>query len=144
VQVITYFDASAFVPLFINEPGSALSRHLWDASDYVVSSQLLYVETAAALAQARRLERVSVRGHAAGLRQLDELWPKLVVLGVDDEVIARAAVIARHESLRAGDAVHCASAESVKNSVLLVAAGDRRIRAACARLGMTTTDTGRA
>lgn len=50
--MIGYLDASAFVPLLIAEPGSAACRRFWNDADSVVSSRLLYVETAAALAQA--------------------------------------------------------------------------------------------
>lgn len=49
--MITYSDPSAFVPLLIDEPGSVFCRKLGDDSDAVATSRLLYVETAAALAQ---------------------------------------------------------------------------------------------
>lgn len=61
--MIGYLDTSAFVPLLIDEPTSAACRRFWDDADEVVSSRPRYVETAAALAQARRLGRRS--GEAA-------------------------------------------------------------------------------
>jgi predicted nucleic acid-binding protein len=54
--VIGYLDTSALVPLLIAEPTSAACRRFWDDADTVVFSRLLYVETAAALAQARRMD----------------------------------------------------------------------------------------
>jgi hypothetical protein len=41
--------------------------------------------------------------------------------------------------LRGYDAVHCAAAEQVEGNDL-VAAGDQRLLAACARLGISTAD----
>jgi uncharacterized protein with PIN domain len=61
--VIGYVDTSAFVPLLINEPTSEACRRFWDDADVVVSSRLLYVETAAALAQARRMGRLTGNKH---------------------------------------------------------------------------------
>lgn len=52
--MIAYFDTSAFVPLVIDEPSSPTAQRLWDIADRVVSVRLLYPETRAALAMARR------------------------------------------------------------------------------------------
>jgi predicted nucleic acid-binding protein len=140
--VITYFDTSAFVPLLVQEAGSALSKELWDTSDSAVSSHLLYVETAAALARAARLKRLSADNHAAALRLLDALWPEVSVIHTDTSLLERAAVLTYRESLRAYDAVHCASAESVSDRHnLVVASGDKALLAACSRLGMATANT---
>ena len=57
--MIAYFDTSALLPLLIDEPGSERAGRLWDEADHVVSVRLIYVEARAALAQARRLERLA-------------------------------------------------------------------------------------
>jgi uncharacterized protein len=139
--VITYYDTSALVPLLLDEPGTAFCEELWASSDVVISSRLLYAEAAAAIAASKRQGRCTWRAHAAGRRRLDDLWPGLTVIDVDEQVVTRAAVLAHRESLRGYDAVHCASAESVNDATLVVATGDRTMLAACARLGMTTADT---
>jgi uncharacterized protein len=139
--VITYFDTSAFVPLLIDETGTDLSSQLWETSDRKISSRLLYVETASALARAVRLKRLSQDAHQAALRTLDNLWRNIFVLDVDERLVERAAVLADRESLRAYDAVHCATAESVNEREMVVASGDGALLAACSRLGMTTANT---
>jgi predicted nucleic acid-binding protein len=139
--VIGYFDTSAFVPLLVAEPGSGFCRRLWDSSDAVVTSRLLYVETAAALAQALRLGRIVRRDHRAALRLLDEMWAEFDVVEADSLVVDRAAELAFSEALRGYDAVHCASAEQVDDDDLVVASGDHALLAACARLGISTADT---
>jgi len=78
--VIGYLDTSALVPLLVVEPSSAAGRRFWDDADTVVTSRLTYVETAAALAQAKRLQRISDRTHRASLRALDERWTEFVLV----------------------------------------------------------------
>jgi predicted nucleic acid-binding protein len=139
--VIGYFDTSAFVPLLIAEPGSVFCRRLWDSSDAVVTSRLLYVEAAAALAQALRLGRIVRRNHRKALRLLDQMWVEFQVVEADSAVVDRAAELAYSEALRGYNAVHCASAEQIDDDDLVVASGDRAVLTACARLGISTADT---
>jgi predicted nucleic acid-binding protein len=139
--VIAYFDTSAFVPLLVTEPGSAFCRQLWDSSDAVVSSRLLYVEAAAALAQALRLGRLRRQDHQTALRLLEQLWAEFDVVEIDSSVVDRAAELAFSAALRGYDAVHCAAAEQVADDDLVLASGDRALLAACARLGIATADT---
>jgi predicted nucleic acid-binding protein len=130
------------VPLLVAEPGSALCRQLWDSSDAVVTSRLLYVESAAALAQALRLRRLAARDHRSALRLRDRLWAEFDIVEADEVVVGRAAELAHTCALRGYDAVHCASAEQLDDDDLVVASGDRSLLEACARLGMSTADTG--
>lgn len=139
--MITYFDTSAFVPLLVTEPRSAFCRELWEASDAVVTSRLLHVEAAAALAQALRLARIRRQDHRAALRLLGQLWAEFDVVETDAQVVDRAAELAFSAALRGYDAVHCASAEQVADDDLVVASGDRALLAASARLGIATADT---
>lgn len=139
--MILYLDTSAFVPLLVAEPASALCRRLWDEADDVVTVRLLYVETAAALAQARRLDQLDRPGHLETLGALDRLWPELDVVEVDEALVRRAARLADEQALRAYDAVHCAAAEVLDDDDLVVASGDRQLVAACAALGLSTVDT---
>jgi uncharacterized protein len=100
----------------------------------------LYVETVAALAQAERMDRITHREHNAAIVSLNDLWREFDLLETDDQVIGRAAELARLQALRGYDAVHCASAELIPDPDLIVASGDKRLLAACADLGMVTAD----
>jgi hypothetical protein len=139
--VIGYLDTSAFVPLLIAEPTSAACRRFWDDADEVVSSRLLYVETAAALAQARRMDRLTDQEHHTSLQLLDQLWSAVEVAEVDEPLVARAATLAHQLALRGYDAVHCASAEQVDDKDVVAAAGDQRLLDAWTELGIATFDT---
>lgn len=139
--MICYFDTSAFVPLLVAEPGSAFCRRLWDEADDVVTTRLLYAETAAALAQALRLGRLTNARHQATLRILDDLWAEFSVIEVADDLVRRAAQLAHACALRGYDAVHCACAEQLDDNDLVVASGDRKVLDTCASLGLATADT---
>lgn len=139
--MIGYLDTSAFVPLLIDEPTSEACRRFWDDADVIVSSRLLYVETAAALAQARRMRRLSQGKHLRARQRLDQMWFEMDVIEVDEEIITRAAHLAHRLSLRGYDAVHCASGEQLDDDDVVAGSGDQRLLTAWLELGMATYDT---
>lgn len=139
--MIGYLDTSVFVPLLVAEPTTAACRRFWDDADAVVSSRLSYVETAAALAQAQRMDRLTHDEHDDALGLLDQLWSEVDVAEVDEIVVGRAAELARRFALRGYDAVHCASAEQLDDDDVVAASGDRRLLAAWSELGMATFDS---
>lgn len=138
--MIAYLDTSAFVPLIIREAGTATCQEVWRLADHVVSSRLLYVEASAALAQASRLGRLTAAGHGAAVAAMDSLWSRMDVVGVDAELIERAAKLAHVHALRGYDAVHCASAELMADPDLVAVAGDRRLLDALSTMGLDTVD----
>lgn len=139
--MIGYLDTSAFVPLLVREPSSDHCRQFWNDADAVASSRLLYVETAAALAQARRMRRISAKVHRVSLGTLDRLWSELDIVEIDDELTSRAAVLADRLALRGYDAVHCAAAEQIEDEDLVAVSGDRQLLDAWRKLGIATLDT---
>jgi uncharacterized protein len=139
--VIGYLDTSAFVPLLVSEPGSRACRRFWDDADAVVSCRLLYVEAAAALAQAHRLDRLDDAAHRRSRRLLDRLWAEMDVVEVDELLVESAADLASDHSLRGYDAVHCAAAAHLVDEDLVAASGDRKLLAAWGEVGVATYDT---
>jgi predicted nucleic acid-binding protein len=138
--MICYFDTSAFVPLLIPEPSSAACRRLWDEAEDVLTSQLLYVEAAAALAFGVRTNRLTSEREAEALRGLDRFWADFYVVEPDDRLVNRAAVLTSQQSLRAYDAVHCATAEQVNDRDMIFASGDRQQLKAGEALGFYVAD----
>ncbi|MFI6576918.1 type II toxin-antitoxin system VapC family toxin [Nocardiopsis sp. NPDC050513] len=139
--MICYFDTSAFVPLLIDEPGSPRCERLWEASDSVVSSRVLYAEAAAALAQAERMNRITASQYVSGRGMLADMWQEVNVLDVDQALVERAADLARDCGLRGYAAIHCASAERLKSGEPVVACGGRRLLDACEAQVLATGDT---
>ena len=141
--MIVYLDTSAMVPLLIAEPTSVACRELWDSADTVATSQIEYAEVAAALAMAQRRKRITARQDTAALRLLDRLWAEVDVVAVDDNLVRRAARLARDHGLRGYHAVHCASAEQLNDPDdpdLVFVSGDHQLLAAATALGLSTAD----
>ena len=129
------------MPLLVSEQTSAACKRFWDDADTIVSCRLLYVESAAAVAQAQRLGRITTRMRVASVARLDELWDQIAVIEIDDALTRRAAALAARFGLRGYDAVHCASAEQLADPDLVAAAGDGQLLGAWHELGIATFDT---
>ncbi len=138
--MIVYLDTSALVPLLIDEPASPICERLWDDADDVVSVRIAYVEAAAAIAQARRLGRLTGSQQRAVVALLDETWDQLQLVEVDEPLVHRAGTLADLHRLRGYDATHCAGAESISDSEVVAASGDRQLLAAWHALGLNTLD----
>jgi len=139
--VIGYFDTSAVLPLVLTEPGSARCAELWLACDARVSSMLVIAESHAALAQARRLGRVTEEEYGAARELLDRRLDELDLVTLTRALAVRAGELAVSEALRGYDAVHAASALAVQGPDTVFVAGDKVLLTAMADLGMSTADT---
>lgn len=139
--MIGYLDTSAFVPLLVAEPSSPACRRFWDSADAVVTCRLLYVEAAAALAQAERMARLDHSQHRRARDLLDGLWAEFDVVEVDEPLVQAAADAAHVLGLRGYDAVHFAAAEQLDDPDLVAGAGDKRLLTAWHERGMSTYDT---
>ena len=122
--MIAYFDTSAVVPLLIAEAGSERAASLWNSSDRVVSVRLFYPETRAALAHAKRLGRLTARNLRAAVDQLDALLREMDIVEVDEPLACRAGDLSEAHRLRGYDALHLAAAERIRDSEVVLVAGD--------------------
>jgi predicted nucleic acid-binding protein len=138
--LIVYFDTSAIVPLVIDEPSSTVASRLWDEADRVVSSRLVYAEGRAALAMARRLDRIGDSGLREAVDDFESLHDQLDVIEVTEGLIREAGGLADQLSLRGYDAVHLAAARLVDDAEMVLAAGDRSLLVAARAIGLATAD----
>lgn len=99
------------------------------------------MEGTAALAQARRMRRLSQGTHVRARRRLDQMWSEMDVVEVDEQLVTRAVELAHRLSLRGYDAVHCASAEQLDDEDVVAASGDQQLLNAWLEVGMATYDT---
>ena len=136
--MITYVDTSVIIKLIVDEPGSDAAGELWDTSDVLAVGRVGYVEARAALAAAKRGQRLTTRQLHRAKATLDDLWTQVTVVEVTEELVAGAADLAETENLRGYDAVHLAAAIEVAADV--IASADRDLLRAAAGVGLHTAD----
>jgi predicted nucleic acid-binding protein len=133
---LVYFDASAFVKLLVEEPGTELAVALWDGCDAAVSSRLAYPEVRAALAAAHRNQDLDRNGLAQAEESWAEFWDATRPVELTPAVGRHAGDLAKESSLRGADAVHLASALALTDQSLIVAVWDRPLHAGALAAGL--------
>ena len=134
---IVYFDSSALVKLLVLETGSPLAVALWERADAVVTSRIADVEVKSVLAAAERIGRIDAAPAAAARDRWTELWPGLIKVEVTAAITEHASHLADRRPLRAGDALHLASALLFRDANPVLAVWDRRLAAAGRAEGLT-------
>lgn len=133
---LVYFDASAFVKLLVEEPGTELAVALWDGCDAAMASRLAYPEVRAALAAAHRNHDLDRSGLAQAEDSWDEFWGATRPVELTPAVERHAGELAKEHALRGADAVHLASALAISDRSLIVAVWDRRLHAGVLSAGL--------
>ncbi len=121
--------------LVFDEPGSELAAELWDRSESVVSSQLLYPEARAAAAAAHRMGRIDSATLDRAVDAIDALVAQVGIIGLDTDLAHAAGELAQAHGLRGYDSVHLATALSVHTDALLLATWDRDLARAALAAG---------
>jgi predicted nucleic acid-binding protein len=109
---LIYFDTSAVVKLYLDEPHSEYVQSHVSDSFLFVTSQLTYTETISAFSKANRMSRLSDSDLERVTRAFESDWSSYFLLSVTDEIVTGAAEFARNYELRAYDAIHLASAST--------------------------------
>jgi predicted nucleic acid-binding protein len=136
-----YFDTSAIVKRYINEPGRPQVLHLLRRHACVISA-VLPVELRSALR--RRVSEGSLDKERVPeiLKRLESDRAFWTLVGVSSEVLADAETLVAAHPLRALDAIHIASAQLFAARItapkLIFVSADVRQIAAAAAVGMTT------
>lgn len=139
--MIAYFDTSAIIPLIIDEPSSMICTRLWNDADRAVTVRLLYPEARAALAQARRLGRVTGAQLTVAIGELDALITEIDHIEVTAELAHAAGELAQAHGLRGYDAVHLAAASTAAHAELVLATGDADLARASRSVGISVAFT---
>ena len=139
--MIAYFDTSALVPLFIDEPSTERCTLMWNEATRVVSVRLLYPEARAALAMAERASRITHAQHAAAISELDDIVTEIDHVELTADLARLAGDVAQAHGLRGYDAVHLAAASTVADADLVVVTGDADLGAAATAMGIAVALT---
>lgn len=113
-----------------------MAAELWSSSYPAASSILAYPECRAALAAARRLDRLGEEEHRKALAAFEGLSEELIAVGVDHEIAARAGAHAEAFGLRGYDAVHLATALELGDEEIVLVTWDRQLAGAAERVGL--------
>lgn len=111
--MIVYLDTSAYVKLYVAEPGSDLIRGVKAQAKTICSHLIAYAELRATLGKAAREQRLTHEGLAQQCRNLEADWASTQVVGVTEALIRRAGDLAQQFGLRGYGSVHLAAAEAV-------------------------------
>ncbi len=146
---MNYLDTSALIKRFVVERGSPNVQNLVAGDAPVATAKIAYVEVHAGLMRKHREGHLPERQYALACQQFEEDWSAYIRVDLQDEILVLARDLIQRHALRGFDAVHLASALSLKNAlgedITFVAADVPLLRAAKAErlrpLNIETTET---
>ncbi len=106
-----------------------------------VASLLVYPEARAALAAARRADRIDAGALRVAIGSLESACAAMHLIGVDGALARRAGALAQQHVLRGYDAVHLATALSVGEPELVLSTWDRGLARAAGGVGIAVVST---
>lgn len=140
--MITYFDTSALLGLYVQDRFSQVARDAHLRSERVVTSHLGFAETHAALARLRREALLSATEHDRARERFEADWTTFDRVRVDARLLPEIRRTLRVHALTGADAVHLAAASLVGRSFqrsgsdFCFACADRRLATAAASDGL--------
>ena len=115
--MITYLDTSSLVKLYVEEPESEAVKGLVARSDAVSTSLVAYAEARAAFAR-KYWERAFTKSQFKKVKDsLNKDWSHLLIITVSKEIALSAGDLAEKHNLRGFDAIHLASAITIKQEL---------------------------
>lgn len=146
---MNYLDTSALIKRFVSEKGSPLILALIQRKEPIATAKIAYAEIYAGLTRKLREGGLSNAQYALAGRQFENDWSAYLRVDLQDTILLRARDLIVRHPLRGYDAVHLASALSLKEALdeemTFVAADERLLRAAKAeQLGILNPETAQA
>ena len=115
--MIVYLDTSALVKLYVDELESQELIAAVAEAEAVATSLIAFAETRAAFARARREARLSTPIYRRIVEAFVEDWPRYISVAITDGLVKDAGDLAASRALRGYDALHLASALSLRQQV---------------------------
>ena len=125
-----YLDTSALIKRFVNEKGSLLVRSLVQREGAVATAKIAYAEIFAGLTRKLREGNLAKAQYALACRQFDRDWHAYIRVELEDDLLLLARELIQRHPLRGFDAVHLASALTLKTALgeeITFAAADGRL-----------------
>ena len=138
--MILYLDTSAFIKLYVNEPGAETVRAAAAGAERIHAHWIAYPEMRAALARLHRMGRQTADAYREHKREFEADWRAINAVLPTEHALRRAGELTERFSLRGYDSVHLAAAESLLighgNGFLCFASFDRALNAAAQAVGL--------
>jgi len=112
--VIVYLDTSSLVKLYVPEVGSAVMKRLVEITEVLATSHLAYVEARAAFARKRRERGLTPKDYRTVLQDFEDDWESYFIVDVSNALVKLAGQLAEKHALRGYDAIHLASAVTMR------------------------------
>lgn len=113
--MILFADTSALIKLYIEEDGSArMAERSADAT--VAASVLAYAEVHSTFARRRRESLLTDAEHADLVAGFEDDWQGLIVVALRPAIAGLTPRLVRNHPLRGADAVHLASALTLRDA----------------------------
>lgn len=122
--------------LLISEVGSAETSAIVHQSDAHFASSVSYVEARSALGAAARARRIGRAPRDEARSELERIWRGVDVVQLDDRLVRSAGDMSEDRQLRAGDAIHLASALVVDEPELVLVTWDHELARAAREVGL--------
>jgi predicted nucleic acid-binding protein len=138
---VIYFDTSALAKKYLKkEKGRGKVIELLESNpQHLVSSALTNLEILSALTRRQR----EISGFDKALQSFSEDWESFIVWTIDDSLIGSAAALIRIHRLKAADAIHLATACSIRKHIkdrLLFVSSDQELLTAADKEGLLVLD----
>lgn len=139
--MILYLDTSAFIKLYVNEPGAEAVRAAVAGAERIHAHWIAYPEMRAALARLHRMGRQTADAYREHKREFEADWKALSAILPTEHSLRRAGELTERYSLRGYDSVHLAAAESLLighgSDFLRFASFDHALNAAASAVGLS-------
>jgi len=145
-MTLYYLEPSAWVKRYCREPGSAWLAQFLAHTPNLACSSMGIIEVTAALARKAKAVETDQGAFRANLQQAEDDWTGLLSLDMTSEVVERAREVARDRALRAGDAIHLATALLLRKDFaepgdqLTLMTSDHELLTAAAAEGISVID----
>lgn len=139
--MILYLDTSAFIKLYVNEPGAEAVRAAVAGAEQIHAHWIAYPEMRAALARLHRMGRQTADAYREHKREFEADWRALNAILPTEHSLRRAGELTERYNLRGYDSVHLAAAESLLighgSDFLRFASFDHALNAAASAVGLS-------
>lgn len=112
--MILYLETSNLIKLYVEEKGTAEIKSFVNGADIVATSIISYAEARAALSRKYKEGGIEKQDYKLIKREFESDWNKYFILHISSDIIKAAGDLAEKHGLRGFDALHLASALSLK------------------------------